>query len=121
MLDWNSGDRAAIESTRPKTNREKFNQFDRENPHVYRSIRDRSLNLKRQGFARWSIMEIWQWLRWSMQCKTTGKPYSLNNNFTAYYADKLIAAEPTLADFFERRPSAGDRPAVVETAANNNP
>ena len=115
LLNFAAAERAEIEAHRPQTPREKFEQFDRENPGVYWQIRGRALELKRAGFARWSIMEIWQWLRWSRQCKTTGKPYALNNNFTAYYADKLMAAESELVGFFERRPTtAADRPAAVE-------
>ncbi len=103
-LNFEQGTWAAIaEDQRPLSKREQFARFHDENPDVYAAIRTRALDLKAAGFARWSIEEIWNWLRWTRQCKTTGKPFSLNNNHKPFYVEKLVDAEPRLAEFFERR------------------
>lgn len=101
-LDFNAADLAATESTRPLSKLEKWELFHAENPHVYRLISDRALDMKRRGFKRWSVEEIWNWLRWHKQCPTTGKPYALPNDFKKPYVDKLVADYPQLESMFKR-------------------
>lgn len=103
QLDFEAADKAEIEATRPKTWTEKFADFHAANPHVYEFIRDRAMKLKRYGHKKWSIEEIWNNLRWVKQCPTTGKPYSLNNNFKRFYVDLLLEREPSLEGFFNVR------------------
>lgn len=102
-LDFNAAERAEIEATRPLTIDEAFAEFDRDNPDVYSAIRSRALRLHSEGFVRWSIEEIWNWLRWHRQCRTTGKPYALNNNYKKPYVEKLVAECPQLESFFVRK------------------
>lgn len=102
-LNFDAADRAEIEATRPPTAAELFEQFDRENPDVYDAIKTRAVGLCLQGYKRWSIEEIWNWLRWHRQCKTTGKPYALNNNYKKPYVEKLVAECPQLQSFFVRK------------------
>lgn len=102
-LDFAAAELAEIEATRPPTAAEEFAAFDAANPDVYDAIQARAIRLRGQGFKRWSIEEIWNWLRWHRQCQTTGKPYSLNNNFKKPYVEKLVAECPELETFFSRR------------------
>lgn len=102
-LDFKSADMAAIAESRPLSREEQFQKFHSENPGVYEFIRDRALRLKRHGYSKWSIEEIWNNLRWVRQCKTTGKPYALDNNFKAFYVALLLDREPSLEGFFDVR------------------
>ena len=84
------------------TTAERFEAFHAANPHVYRCLREKALELRRQGITRWGIKGLWEVVRWS-RARTTGDFRKLNNNFPAFYARLLMRQEPELAGFFETR------------------
>lgn len=102
-LNFAPAEIAEINATKPPTNRQVWEKFDESNPDVFEAIRQRALRLHSEGFKRWSIEEIWNWLRWHRQCRTTGKPYALNNNFKAFYVAKLVDENPQLDEMFVQR------------------
>lgn len=110
-LNFDAAELAEIEAGQPKTPAQLFAEFDAANPDVYAAIRERSLRMAAHGFRRWSIEEIWNFLRWHRQCVTTGKPYSLNNNFKKPYVEKLVAECPQLANLFSRKTQKANRKA----------
>lgn len=81
----------------------RFLEFHESNPHVYSALREMALALKRAGHDRWGIKNLYERLRYDMALKTTESQPSLNNNWTSYYARKLMAENPELANFFETR------------------
>jgi len=85
--------------------RERFEMFDRLNPHVFDSIVHHARNLKSQGRARYSMKGIFERIRWSWweQVKDARDDYKLNNNYTALYARKVMEECPDLEGFFETR------------------
>jgi hypothetical protein len=75
---------------------ERFEQFHRENPHVYTSLRDLALAKIGQGARRISPKLLFEELRAGGVATATGDdPYRLNNIYTSRYA-RLLAAEPGL-------------------------
>ncbi len=79
-----------------------FRRFHEANPHVYDTLREMALRLKRAGRSRYSIKGLFEVLRWS-HAQTTGDEFKLNNNYHALYARELMNREPLLAEFFELR------------------
>jgi hypothetical protein len=79
-----------------------FQKFHRENSHVYRVLRDTSLEEKRSGRYSASMKYIYEVVRRS-KVQTNGHPYKLNNNFTSHYSRLLMESEPELRGFFEVR------------------
>jgi hypothetical protein len=81
--------------------------FHRANPQVYRQLKDIALSTHAAGWKTFGIAALFERLRWISKMETVGDPYTLNNNFRAYYARLLMRNEPELRDFFvvRRQPS----------------
>jgi hypothetical protein len=79
--------------------------FHRNNPIVLLELRRLALGLVDAGHRHYSIKGLFEVLRFNAALKTTGKPYKLNNNHTAFYARLLMEFEPELEDFFHTRRS----------------
>lgn len=86
-----------------------FREFHAANPHVYQKLREIALFVRARGHRRFGVKALFERLRWISLFETTGDPYRLNNNYTAYYARLLMAREPALAGLFELRASRADR------------
>ncbi len=82
-----------------------FEEFHRDNPHVYERLKRLAFRLKVRGVQRWGIKALYEVLRFEEALATSASAgtYRLNNNFTALYARKLMEAEPDLEGFFELR------------------
>jgi len=86
-----------------------FRQFHQANPHVYTKLRELALQLKRKGRERYSIVWLFEVVRWHTAINTTDQDYKLNNNLRPWYARLLMHREPELVDFFRTRSSVADR------------
>ena len=91
-----------------------FRKFHEENPHVYRLLRSRALEMRRKGRERYGIAGIFEVVRWHINIETTGEEFKLNNNHKAYYARLLMKLEPELEGFFNTRESAADEMEVTK-------
>jgi len=87
---------------------EAFSRFDRENPAVFQELRRLALELKAAGRQHYGLKSLFEVLRWEYALKTEGEAFKLNNNYTAFYARMLMAAEPDLQGFFEIREAKAD-------------
>ena len=85
----------------------RFEAFHADNPQVYEALVDISLQVKRKGFVRFGIRQIWERLRWIRTFQTTGDgDYKLNDHYAPFYARLIMATVPELAGFFEIRGDA---------------
>ena len=82
---------------------EKFAEFHRLNPHVYAALVRLARDLKRNGWRKAGMKQLFERLRWEYAIQTQGEAFRLNNNFTAHYARLVMHREPDLRDFFETR------------------
>ena len=84
-----------------------FEQFHAANPQVYRALRSFAFEARRRGARRIGIRMAWERLRWWSQFEVsrTGpdSEWKLNNNWTRFYARRLMRNEPELAGLFETR------------------
>jgi len=94
-----------------------FEEFHRQNPHIYQAIVRIALDLKGRGFSKCGMKMIFERLRWLYAIQTKGEDFKLNNNYTAYYARVVMAAEPQLQGFFQTRVRDGDTPYVPDLEA----
>ena len=81
----------------------KFLEFHRDNPHVYVQLVDCARQVKARGKTRYSIKGLFEVVRFREDTRTTGKPFKLNNNYTAYFARKIMEENPDLDGFFKLR------------------
>jgi hypothetical protein len=83
---------------------QKFWDFDKANPHVYRRLVSLARRAKIRGIRHYSVDALFHILRWEIAIKTRGEEeFRLNNNFTAFYARLISDREPDLKDFFTLR------------------
>lgn len=93
-----------------------FSEFDVTNPHVYDRFCALVNDLISAGFKHYSADAILHVIRFEHDIRTDGageidgKRLKLNNNFSSRYARKFQHDFPGLADFFETRRLATDRP-----------
>jgi len=80
-----------------------FIRFHELNPHVYEQIVQISLALRERGFKKAGMKMIFERLRWLWAMQTKGEDYKLNNNYTAFYARKVMEDHPQLQGFFRTR------------------
>jgi hypothetical protein len=82
---------------------QRFEDFDRANPKVYRLLVYYARAAKQAG-QQVGIRAIWERMRWHLHVETKSDDgFRLNDHFTSRYARKIAANEPDLADFFETR------------------
>ena len=84
--------------------RRKFEEFHRDNPHVYVELRKLAFKLVDRGWEHYGIMALWNVVRFHRHMETIADDgFKLNNNHTPFYARRLMENEPGLGDFFETR------------------
>lgn len=88
---------------------ERFVAFDAANPDVFTLFRQFADEAKRAGRTRFSADAIIQRIRWFVNVETTGDEFKINDNFSAYYARKLIAEDASFRGFFELRTTRTER------------
>lgn len=85
------------------TMQQRFEDFHRGHPDVYRELVKRAREAARSGH-RCGIRMIWERMRWHFYIEMSGDDeYKLNNNYTSRYARLIEDQEPDLRDFFEKR------------------
>lgn len=87
----------------PDTTEERFNAFHAANPHVYEALVAMARKWKRAGHTSCSMKLLFEVLRWKHGIQTDGDEWTLNNNYTAYYARAIMERETDLTGFFETR------------------
>lgn len=80
-----------------------FDSFHALNPHVYVAIVSLARELKRQGWRKAGMKQIFEQLRWRYSVATRGDQWRMNNNYTAHYARLVMSREPDLEGFFDTR------------------
>lgn len=94
-----------MKQTHRATWQPKFEQFHRDNPEIYRMLVRDAHKVQSKG-KRCSIYLLIERVRWFMTIETEGKQaeeFRINNNFSPFYARKLMAEEPGFKDFFQIR------------------
>ena len=82
---------------------EKFEQFDRDNPKVWKLFQNFAFRAIRKGFNHYGAKTIFEAIRFHCDIFTTDTDFKLNNNYTAYYARKFHRVYPHYDGFFETR------------------
>ena len=88
--------------------REKFEQFDHDNPHVWNLFKQFTFEAIRKGHRYFSIALVTERIRWEITVNTTDPEFKLNNNYKAFYARKFHRDYPMYDGLFRTRPSVAD-------------
>lgn len=89
---------------------EQFDQFDRDNPHVYDTIVRLARQLRMEGYEKVGISLIYSVARWQLRTRTTteGTGFRLNDHYQSFYARKVMAENPDLDGIFDLRKAEAD-------------
>ena len=84
----------------------RFEEFHRDNPHIYKHLVRLARQWKDAGGGKCSIWFLINQLRWEGRVTTKRKPtdYKISNGFAAYYSRLIMSRESDLAGFFDTRP-----------------
>lgn len=85
------------------TLRERFEQYDTMNPHVYGLFRRFALEAVDAGNTALSASLICERIRWEVQVVTRGDQFKINNNYRAFYSRKFMQQFPMYDGFFRIR------------------
>lgn len=87
----------------------KFEEYHRLNPHIYDKVKEYSLQVHATGRQHFGIRQIWERLRWYVMIESNdpNSVFRLCNNYTPFYARKLMADVPELKGFFTLRERKG--------------
>lgn len=86
----------------PRLERE-FDEFDAANPEVWDLFRRFAFEAILAGRRRFSADAIMHRIRWFTQIETTGRPFKLNDHYSAFYARKFVRCFQKHAGLFELR------------------
>jgi hypothetical protein len=87
-----------------------FQAFDAENPRVYDLFVRFAHEARNAGYQHFSAHGILHRIRWETGVVTRDATadWKVNNNYSAFYARKLVADDPRFKGFFRNRVSAAD-------------
>ncbi len=86
-----------------KSIREGFNNFNRENPHIFIEFERQALKAIKKGRNKISSKLIINWIRWNHFLRSTDKNFKINDAFQSYYARHFVEKHPKYFNYFEFR------------------
>ena len=79
-----------------------FEFYDKQNPHIWDLFVKYSFQAKNKGFKNYSSKSIFEIIRW--HTKASGNDgFKINNNYTPFYARKIMKCYPEFEGFFRLR------------------
>ena len=86
-----------------KTIREGFNEFNKENPHIYDAFEKQAIKAINKGRKKISSKLIINWIRWNEYLNSTDKNFKINDAYQSYYARHFVKLNPDHLDAFNFR------------------
>jgi hypothetical protein len=83
--------------------RDGFNQFHKDNPHIYQAFERASLKAIEKGREKISAKLIINWIRWNEYLTSTDQNFKINDAYHAYYSRLFVHYHPEYKDKFEFR------------------
>lgn len=83
---------------------QRFEEFHRENPHIYALVVKYCRQVMDAGLKKYSVNAIFERIRWHLRVEVKSRDeFKLNNNYRSRYARLVMDQEPGLEGFFETR------------------
>tara|TARA_R110001592_G_scaffold337508_1_gene624218 strand:+ start:10745 stop:11095 length:351 start_codon:yes stop_codon:yes gene_type:complete len=86
-----------------KSIRAGFNEFNKKNPHVYKSFEEQVLKAIEKGRTKLSAKLIINWIRWNDILRTSDQNFKINDAYQSYYARHFIKLNPQHSEIFNLR------------------
>ena len=98
-----------------KSIRQGFNEFHKENPHIYAAFEDQALRAINKGRKKISAKLIINWIRWHEFLESSDLNFRINDAYQAYYARLFCEKFPEHVDKFEFRKLRNEEPGQYMT------
>ncbi|MHC4332203.1 MAG: hypothetical protein ACYSUV_00425 [Planctomycetota bacterium] len=96
-------------STQLTDSEQKFLDFHKQNPHIYKLFKRFAFEAVNRGRKRIGSKLIFERMRWEVTVVTSSADeFELNNNYTAYYARKFVQDYPMHGALFAFRKTRGE-------------
>lgn len=83
---------------------QRFEQYHRDNPHVYDALLRFTRQIKAAGRSEYAIAAVFERVRWHFYIETnTDEGFKLPNNFKPYFSRLIMHNEKDLAGIFVLR------------------
>lgn len=86
-----------------KSIRHAFNEFHKNNPHVYNAFSEQVEKAVRRGKTKVSAKLIINWIRWEVCLSSSDDNFKINDAFQSYYARLYIKNNPDKSGLFNMR------------------
>lgn len=86
-----------------KTIREGFEEFNKDNPHIYQEFEKQALMAIDKGRTKISSKLIINWIRWNEYLLSSDKNFKINDAYQSYYARHFADKHPAYKDVFSFR------------------
>lgn len=93
-----------------KTIRQGFNDFNKENPHIYAAFEIEALKAIKTGRTKLSAKLLINYIRWNNYATTTDKSFKINDAYQSYFAREFIRLHPEYDGFFNLRKLRNEEP-----------
>lgn len=93
----------SLDQTMSHTLDDRFQQFHKDNPHVYDKLVSMTRQLKEKGHKKVGMQMLFEVLRWNSMMRTVSHDYKLNNDYCSRYARLIMDQEQDLEGIFELR------------------
>ena len=93
----------------PMTSADKFEEFHRLNPQVYKVLESMTAEMVNRGRRKIGIKMLIEVLRWNYYMGTDdpNSEFKVNNNYVPYYARLILECHPEWDGIFELRTMKG--------------
>jgi len=96
-------------ATKEPTRYERFRDFHRANPQVFKLFREFAISAYERGHrSRFGARMLGERIRWYTSVETSDQQYKINDHYWPYYARLLALSDLRFAEFFENRGGGSD-------------
>jgi hypothetical protein len=92
------------------SNRQRWLEWHRSNPHVYELFKEFTFQAIRLGHRRLSAWLVVNRIRWETTVETNGGDFKISNDSIAYYSRLFMDDYPEFRGFFKTKPLKEERP-----------
>ena len=100
FIDLNEAPVAANDNDSWEARAERFHAA---NPHVYDLFKKYTFEAIMAGREHFSVISIFERIRWYTDVETQGDPFKINQNFATYYGRQFMRDHPEHDGFFRTR------------------
>ena len=94
--------------TQPELFQSKFEEYHRENPHVYQLFKRFTFEKINAGAQHLGSSAVFERIRWETSVTTTGDEFKINNTYQPFYARLFMKDYPEHEGFFRLRTAKAD-------------